>query len=250
VLTSPDALEAGDDDWLARWVGPRAAFVLSTYAVPCLHFAHAEASRLFDSTAYLNATAYGQLRYHILCEALGRVIEARLSGAEVHRPSDRIGTAFTIECAGRVIYPYKYSEGAADPYAGFRLADDDALKGRLTPGDAPRQGIFAGMPELPPGDLLVLAWAGNHKDGLTRAVLGVPTLHAGRLRWADGQVLELDLRLGDTGGSEDRTATTSPAGWPPVCDSDGRPILDLDRIDGELGIDFDSLFPFHGQPRR
>ena len=249
MLTSADTFES-DDDWLARWVGQRAAFVLTTYAVPCLHFAHAEAARLFDSTAYLNATAYGQLRYHILCEALGRVIESRLSGAEVHRPSDRIGTAFTIECAGRVIYPYKYSEGAADPYAGFRLADDDALKGRLTPGDAPRQGILAGMPELPPGELLVLAWAGNHKDGLTRAVLGVPTLDAGRLRWAGGQVLELDLRLGDTGGSDDGAAGTRSAVRAPVCDNDGRPVLDLDRIDAELGVDFDSLFPFHGRSPR
>ncbi|GAA2760318.1 hypothetical protein [Actinopolymorpha rutila] len=221
-----------EGDWLARQVGERAAFVLTTYAVPCLHFAHAEAARLFDATDYLNATAYGQLRYHILCEVLGRVIEQRLPAADVHRPSDRIGTAFTVEFGGRVVYPYKYSEGGADPYAGFRLADDDALKGRLAPGDVPRQGILAGMPELPPGELLVLAWAGNHHEGLARAVLGVPVLNAGRLRWAHGRVVELDLRIG-----QDHTGR----------DDQGRPTLDLDRIDADLDVDFDAMFPRFGR---
>jgi len=77
----PDTSPGPGGDWLGELLGPRAARVLTTYAVPCLHYAHWQALWRYRLADWTNETTYGTDRYHCLCETFGRIAADRLPGA-------------------------------------------------------------------------------------------------------------------------------------------------------------------------
>lgn len=226
---------AGGDDWLPSLIGRRAAHVLTGYAVPCLHYAHRSALWRHRLADWTNETTYGTDRYHCFCEVFASAVEQRLPEARVHRPTDRLGTPFTIEAGGWLVYPFRYGGSVTDPDEGFRYSEERGIRAELV-SDAPDgQGIFdyPDLPPLPHDRVVFLAWAGNRHEGLVRAFLAIPHLVDGRLYWRPGKRLELDL---DIGRSLYEGTDEHDTGLPPP------PALDLELIDTQAGIDFDELF--------
>lgn len=229
-----------EDGWPASLLGPRAASVITTYAAPCLHFAHRSALWRHRLSDWTNETTYGTDRYHCFCEVFASVVEQRLPEAHVHRPTDRLGTPFTVETRGWLLYPFRYGATRSDPDEGFRYSEErgSGIRAELV-ADAPDdQGVFAypDLPPLPRDRVIFLAWAGNRHEGLVRAFLGVPHLVDGRLYWRRGMRYELDVDAGralyDGPGEMDGNGDGEV---PP-------PVLDLELIDTAAGIDFDELF--------
>lgn len=220
-------------DWLGELVGARAARVLTSYAVPCLHYAHWQALWRYRLAEWTNETTYGTDRYHCLCETLGRIAEDRLPRAKVHRPKDRLGTPFTIGTGRWLFYSWRYGDTRDDPYQGLRLTDDTGIRSRIVGGGPPGQQMleYEGLPPVPLSNVIVLAWAGNRHEGLTRAFLASPRRFEDHVYWQEDRFLELDVEAGRRpyGLRPPPEAAAEPDVPPP-------PEFDLELVDRELGF--------------
>lgn len=216
-------------DRLGALLGPRAARVLTTYAVPCLHYAHWQALWRYRLADWANDTTYGTDRYHCLCATLGRIAEQRLPRANVHLPTERLGTPFTIVTGRSVIYPWRYGKTRADRHEGLPLSDDTGIRAQVVGGGPPGQEAleYEGLPAVPLSNVVVLAWAGNRHEGLTRAFLASPYLYQDALYWREDTFLELDVEAG-----------RGPYVIPSVPEVPPPPKFDITLLDSDLGVDF------------
>jgi hypothetical protein len=239
-------LETGGGDWLGDLLGGRAGRVLTTYAVPCLHYAHWQALWRYRLADWTNETTYGTDRYHCLCATLGRMAGQRLPSARVHLPTDRLGTPFTIVTGRWLIYPWRYGKTRDDRHEGLRLGEETGIRAEIAGGGAPGQQMleYEGLPPVPLSNVVFLAWAGNRHEGLVRAFLASPYLCDDLLYWREDRFLELDVEAG-----------RRPYGLPPMPDVPsagglGRPVaaerdvppppeFDIRLVDDEAGVDFD-----------
>lgn len=190
-------LETGGDGWLGDLLGEPAAQMLTTYAVPCLHYAHWQALWRFRLADWTNDTTYGTDRYHCLCATLGRMVSERLPRARVNQPVDRFGTPFTIASGNWLVYPWRYGRTHSDKHTGLRFDDESWIRSRIViGGEAPGQGVleYEGLPAVPLSNVVILAWAGNRHQGLVRAFLASPYLEDGKVCWRE--LLELDVEAG------------------------------------------------------
>jgi hypothetical protein len=185
-------------DRLGELLGPRTARVLTTYAVPCLHYAHWQALWRYRLADWTNETTYGTDRYHCLCETFGRIAEQRLPGARVHLPRERLGTPFTIVTGRWLIYPWRYGKTRDDRHEGLPLPEDTWIRAQIVGGGPPGQQMldYEGLPEVPLSNVVVLAWAGNRHEGLARAFLASPFVHDDLLYWRADTFTELDVEAG------------------------------------------------------
>jgi hypothetical protein len=226
-LVSIHATDATTDG-LDALLGPRAAQVLTTYAVPCLHYAHWQALWRYRLADWTNETTYGTDRYHCLCRTFGRMAEDRLPGARAHLPTEGLGTPFTVVTGRWLIYPWRYGRTRADRHEGLSVTEDAGIRAQLVGGAPPGQQVldYEGLPPVPLSNVIVLAWAGNRHEGLTRAFLASPVLHDDLLYWREETFVELDVEAG-----------RRPYGLPdPVAAPDvpPPPEFDLDLIDGRI----------------
>lgn len=235
ILAMPGPATGASDDWLAELVGARAARVLTTYAVPCLHYAHWQALWRYRLAEWTNETTYGTDRYHCLCETFGRIVADRLPRATVHLPAERLGTPFTVVTGRWLIYPWRYGNTRDDRHQGLPVTDETGIRSRLVGGGPPGQQMleYEGLPPVPLANVVVLGWAGNRHEGLTRAFLAAPRLYDDRIYWHEDRFVELDVEAG-------RHPYGLPAtvGVPAVADVPPPPAFDLELIDRELGMDF------------
>jgi hypothetical protein len=218
-------------DWLGTLLGPRTARVLTTYAVPCLHYAHWQALWRFRLADWTNDTTYGTDRYHCLCATFGRIVADRLPRARVHLPTDRLGTPFTVATGNWLIYPWRYGRTRDDRHQGLPVTDETGIRSRIVGGGPPGQQMleYEGLPAVPLSNVVVLGWAGNRHEGLVRAFLATPHLHGDLVYWHEDRFVELDVEAG-----------RHPYGLPssPAQEQDvpPPPDFDLGLIDG--GVEF------------
>jgi hypothetical protein len=235
LATSDVTSDAGDR--LGALLGPRAARVLTTYAVPCLHYAHWQALWRFRLADWTNDTTYGTDRYHCLCETFGHMAQQRLPGARVRYPRDRLGTPFTVSAGQWLVYPWRYGRSRDDKYQGLPFDEETGIRSKIVGGGPPGQQVleYEGLPPVPLSNVVILAWAGNRHEGLTRAFLASPQVYDDLLYWRDGTFIELDVEAG-----------RRPYGLPPMPglptvagpDVPQPPEFDIGLIDSERGIDF------------
>lgn len=238
LATSDLTSDAGDR--LGALLGPRAARVLTTYAVPCLHYAHWQALWRYRLADWTNETTYGTDRYHCLCATFGRMVEQRLPDARVRRPVDGFGTPFTIANGQWLVYPWRYGKTLADKHEGMPFFDETGIRSKIVGGGPPGQQAleYEGLPPVPLSNVVFLAWSGNRHEGLTRAFLASPQVYDGLLYWREGSFVELDVEAG-----------RHPYGLPPGVTNPGLPggaqqdvppppEFDIALIDEENGVDF------------
>jgi hypothetical protein len=233
LATSDLTSDAGDR--LGALLGPRAARVLTTYAVPCLHYAHWQALWRFRLAEWTNDTTYGTDRYHCLCETFGQMARQRLPGVQVHLPKDRLGTPFTVSAGRWLVYPWRYGKTRDDRYQGLSFNDETGIRSKIVGGGPPGQQAleYEGLPSVPLSNVVVLAWAGNRHEGLTRAFLASPVLYEDLIYWRDDTFIELDVEAGR------HPYGLPPApGLPAVADVPQPPAFDIGLIDSERGLDF------------
>jgi hypothetical protein len=251
ILAFPDA---GGGDWLGELVGPRAARVLTTYAVPCLHYAHWQALWRYRLADWTNETTYGTDRYHCLCETFGRMVEQRLPRAQVHLPKDRLGTPFTVATGQWLVYPWRYGRTRGDKDQGLRFTDETGIRSKILGGGPPGQQMleYEGLPPVPLSNVVFLAWAGNRHEGLIRAFLASPYLCDGLLYWREGKSIELDVEAGRRPYGLPPTPDVPSAGGPglPLSaeqDVPPPPDFDIRLIDSQAGVDFDEYAESDGE---
>ncbi len=232
--------EAGGGDRLTELLGRRAARMLTTYAVPCLHYAHWQALWRHRLADWTNETTYGTDRYHCLCATFGLMVEQRLPDARVHRPTDRLGTPFTIATGGWLVYPWRYGKTRTDRHEGMPFVDETGIRSKIVGGGPPGQQAleYEGLPPVPLSNVIFLAWSGNRHEGLTRAFVGSPVLYDGLLYWREGTFTELDVEAGrHPYGLPPGAVPHGPAD--PARDVPPPPAFDIELIDDESGTDFD-----------
>lgn len=239
VLALSTPASGADGAWLGDLVGARAARVLTTYAVPCLHYAHWQALWRHRLADWTNETTYGTDRYHCLCETLGRIAEQRLPRAQVHLPRERLGTPFTIGTGRWLVYSWRYGDTRDDRHQGLTLTDETGIRSRIVGGGPPGQQMleYEGLPPVPLTNVVVLGWAGNRHEGLTRAFLAAPHLHEEKVYWEEARFLELDVEAGRHPYGLPGAATE-----PAETDVPPPPEFDIELIDRELGMDFGTDF--------
>jgi hypothetical protein len=90
---------------------------------------------------------------------------------------------------------------------------------------------YEGLPAVPLANVVVLAWAGNRHEGLTRAFIASPMAHGDRIYWPEDRFVELDVEAG-------RHPYGLPSGASPVDEPDvpPPPEFDISLIDG--GVEF------------
>jgi len=235
ILAMPGTTPGASDEWLGQLLGARAARVLTTYAVPCLHYAHWQALWRFRLADWTNETTYGTDRYHCLCETFGRIASGRLPSAKIHLPADRLGTPFTVVTGSWLIYPWRYGNTRDDRHQGLSVSDETGIRSRIAGGGPPGQQMleYEGLPAVPLSNVVVLGWAGNRHEGLARAFLASPRLYDDRVYWQEDRFLELDVEAG-----RHPYGLPSVPGVPPAGDVPPPPAFDLELIDRELGMDF------------
>jgi hypothetical protein len=238
MLATSGAASPADGEWLGELLGPRAARLLTTYAVPCLHYAHWQALWRYRLADWTNDTTYGTDRYHCLCETFGRIVRDRLPRAQVHLPTDRLGTPFTVVTGHWLIYPWRYGKTRDDRHQGLQVTDETGIRSRIVGGGPPGQQMleYEGLPPVPLSNVVVLGWAGNRHEGLTRAFVASPSLYGDLVYWQEDRFIELDVEAGR------RPYGLPPVpGLPPVAEPDDvpePPEFDIGLIDSERGIDF------------
>jgi hypothetical protein len=235
ILAMSGPTPAASGDWLGQLLGARAARVLTSYAVPCLHYAHWQALWRFRLADWTNETTYGTDRYHCLCETFGRIASSRLPNAKIHLPADRLGTPFTVVTGRWLIYPWRYGNTRDDRHQGLSVTDETGIRSRIAGGGPPGQQMleYEGLPSVPLSNVVVLGWAGNRHEGLARAFLAAPRLYDDRVYWQEDRFVELDVEAGRR-----PYGLPSVPGVPAVADVPPPPEFDLELIDRELGMDF------------
>lgn len=235
--SGPSSDQGSGADRLGALLGSRAARVLTTYAVPSLHYAHWQALWRYRLADWTNETTYGTDRYHCLCATLGRIAADRLPAARVHLPADRLGTPFTIETGRWLFYTWRYGKTRDDRHQGLPYNEETGIRAKIVGGGPPGQQMleYEGLPPVPLANVVVLAWAGNRHEGLTRAFLASPVTHGDLVYWREDTFVELDVEAG-----------RRPYGLPPVPDLPAvaepdvppPPAFDLALVDREQGMDF------------
>jgi hypothetical protein len=238
---------AGSEDWLAALLHMRAAQVLRAYAVPCLHYAHAQASWRYRLATWTNNNTYGTDRYYCLCSKLGAVVEARIPNAKVHHPEDEFGSPFLIEFGSSALYVYRYGEFKTDSYEGLTLRpgwlrENLVRRGPLTQGTLD----FPNLPPIPLSRIAFLAWAGNRATGLERAFFGRPYLDLDQKLCWDHPIEELDVGLGRAfampGIDDSKEPPRHSLDFSGIADVEPPPAFGLELLDNDSHFDSDKLF--------
>lgn len=188
--------------WLESLVGERAAEVLRSITVQCLHTAHEQAHWRWLLAPWTNNTTFGVDRYAAFCHYFGQEIERLLPGAIVHRPEDMFGSPFLVRYRGAVIYPWRHGETEDDPVNGALRRNDSWIFDSLGKRESGEQAMLD-LPGLPPislSNVIFVSWAGSREEGLTAAYLGRPFLgRDGRHVFYDnGDIEPLDVTAGRT----------------------------------------------------
>jgi hypothetical protein len=235
---------AHEEDWLTQLLGRRAADVLRAYSVTALRYAHAQAAWRYRLATWTNENTYGTDRFHCLVSVLGTIFEERVPGVRVHRPTDEWGSPFLVEVHRSALYVFRYGDTAEDSVEGF-TPPHGWLRDQIFQGSHADQGVldFPNLPDVPLSRIVVLAYAGNRHDGVTRAFVGLPYLQEGLLWWRQREPLSLDVE--DGSGVEPMRDDTLPPRhslMPAIAlDDVPPPQLDLKLVDDAGGFDW-SMF--------
>jgi hypothetical protein len=167
--------------------------------------AHQEAREHYRRKPWTTKTTYGTDRYGCLLYNLDANLGG-LPGAEIARPLN----SFVVVLGSALIYPFRYGKHRSDDIYRATLKDGHIRK-QLLSGDLPQQlrlipdpRVASGAVTIAPArEVVFLAWAGNDRDGLSRAYLGQATAGPRRrsrrfsLNWYNLTDLQVDWLEGE-----------------------------------------------------